>query len=166
MSGTVGSTALLEMLEKLESLPQALTLFGQDLVEQPDFAEVVTGLVIEQHEAGERSDGSAIDPPYTPYTVRIKKQKGQPTDRVTLEDTGDYHAEMRVKVYENKVEVFSTNEKQDVYGNTFNTGEALAAKYNDNDGDIHGLQEESKERTRTFMKPDFYSFIRHYFNLA
>ena len=27
---------------------------------------------------------------YSPTTVRIKQEKGQPTDRVTLRDTGDW----------------------------------------------------------------------------
>lgn len=29
--------------------------------------------------------------PYTRNTIRIKKRKGQPTTRVTLRDTGDFH---------------------------------------------------------------------------
>lgn len=34
--------------------------------------------------------------PYTPTTIRIKKRKGQPTTRVTLRDTGDFHKSMLV----------------------------------------------------------------------
>ena len=34
--------------------------------------------------------------PYKPTTVRIKKRKGQPTPRVTLRDTGDFHKSMFV----------------------------------------------------------------------
>ena len=34
--------------------------------------------------------------PYTATTVRIKKKKGQPTTRVTLRDTGDFHESMFV----------------------------------------------------------------------
>lgn len=34
--------------------------------------------------------------PYTTTTVRIKKKKGQPTTRVTLRDTGDFHNSMFV----------------------------------------------------------------------
>ena len=30
--------------------------------------------------------------PYRPLTVQIKQSKGQPTNRVTLRDTGDFHA--------------------------------------------------------------------------
>lgn len=33
---------------------------------------------------------------YSPYTIEIKKSKGQPTDRVTLKDTGDFYQSFRV----------------------------------------------------------------------
>jgi hypothetical protein len=47
--------------------------------------------------AGVRSDGTDIEPPYTPFTVRLKGFKGQPTDRVTLRDTGDFHRSFRLE---------------------------------------------------------------------
>ena len=35
--------------------------------------------------------------PYTPYTIEIKTIKHQPTDRVTLRDTGDFHESFYVE---------------------------------------------------------------------
>ncbi len=45
------------------------------------------------YDYGMNSLGIRIDTyePYSPYTVRIKQEKGQPYDRVTLRDTGDFH---------------------------------------------------------------------------
>lgn len=40
---------------------------------------------------GIKSTGREVRPPYTPYTKLLKRIKGQPTDRVTLRDTGDFH---------------------------------------------------------------------------
>lgn len=34
--------------------------------------------------------------PYTATTIRIKKRKGQPTSRVTLRDTGEFHESMYI----------------------------------------------------------------------
>lgn len=34
--------------------------------------------------------------PYRPRTIRIKRKKGQPIDRVTLRDTGDFHRSFAV----------------------------------------------------------------------
>ena len=36
--------------------------------------------------------------PYRPYTVKIKEKKGQPTDVVTLYDTGEFYNSFRVKL--------------------------------------------------------------------
>lgn len=49
---------------------------------------VIKDLQLEQWREGVLSDGEEIKPPYTPNTVAIKKRKGQPTNRVTLKDTG------------------------------------------------------------------------------
>lgn len=50
------------------------------------------------YDYGMNSLGIRIDTyePYSPYTVRIKQEKGQPYDRVTLRDTGDFHKSFEV----------------------------------------------------------------------
>jgi len=48
--------------------------------------------------SGLRATGSEIRPPYAPLTIFLKKQKGQPVDRVTLKDTGDFYNAMFVEV--------------------------------------------------------------------
>jgi hypothetical protein len=46
----------------------------------------------EQLFAGMNKKGKKIKPPYASSTKRIKNKKGQPTDRVTLKDTGKYYS--------------------------------------------------------------------------
>jgi hypothetical protein len=59
-------------------------------------------------DAGEKADGSKITPLNKPYkvysqfTVRLKKPKGQPTDRVTWKDTGRFHSSVRILVLEDR----------------------------------------------------------------
>lgn len=48
------------------------------------------------YQRGVYATGRAVRPPYTPFTVQIKQEKGQPTDRVTLRDTGAFHASFEV----------------------------------------------------------------------
>lgn len=55
-------------------------------------AEVVKMNTDRLYDVGEYTTGRAITPGYTPFTVKLKRQKGQPTDRVTLRDTGDFHS--------------------------------------------------------------------------
>ena len=56
------------------------------------------------YDLGENSLGiklSAIGGGYSPYTKEIKLAKGQPIDRVTLKDTGDFYATFKVNVFAN-----------------------------------------------------------------
>lgn len=51
----------------------------------------------QMYSQGERADGTAISPPYTAFTKGIKMMQGQPTNRVTLRDTGDFHKSVSVQ---------------------------------------------------------------------
>lgn len=49
--------------------------------------------------------------PYSPYTIEIKKMKGQPTDRVTLRDTGDFHESFYIEVGNDRFEIRASDWK-------------------------------------------------------
>lgn len=76
-----------------------------------DTASVYTEKQREQLFQGIRSDGEAITPSYTARTVRIKQQKGQPVDRVTLRDTGDFYRGILIDVRQDIFTVQSADEK-------------------------------------------------------
>lgn len=59
--------------------------------------------------------------PYSPATIFIKGEKGQPADRVTLKDGGDFHSDGDIKRNsDTEAEIISTDPKseslQDKYG--------------------------------------------------
>lgn len=58
--------------------------------------------------------------PYTPLTIAIKKGKGQPTNRVTLRDEGDFHSSFYLEVGDTQFEVkaadFKTEDLIKKYG--------------------------------------------------
>jgi len=94
----------------------------------------------EQLQEGENSDGQQITPFYTPFTVEMKEIKGQPSDRVTLKDTGDFYSGF--------------------YGDVSNTGTTLSShddKTDDLEGKygprIFGLTVASKEEVGARMIP-------------
>lgn len=66
---------------------------------------------LEQLEAGLDATGQRIEPPYTGTTRELKKQKGQPTDRVTLKDKGDFYRGIVAQVRGEQVENVGTDEK-------------------------------------------------------
>ena len=49
--------------------------------------------------------------PYTARTIKIKQKKGQPYDRVTLRDTGEFHSSLHVEFDDEGFYVTSTDDK-------------------------------------------------------
>lgn len=84
-------------------------------------------------EKGIDADGISIMSvqPYTARTVTIKSLKGQPTNRVTLRDEGDFHRSFYLEYYEEGIFITAADDK----------AEKLAFKYGDR---IFGLTEENK----------------------
>ncbi len=83
---------------------------------------------------GLNSQEENIRPPYTARTVQIKKRKGQPTDRVTLRDTGSFYREIFVDVRDRTFVTDSADEKAgkliEKYGGTiFGLGKSRRAEY-------------------------------------
>lgn len=50
--------------------------------------------------------------PYTMYTVMLKGMQGQPTDRVTLQDTGDFHRSFYVIFRDDEFEITAYDHKK------------------------------------------------------
>lgn len=49
--------------------------------------------------------------PYAPFTIEIKHMKNQPTDRVTLRDTGDFHSSFYLLVGTEQFEIKASDPK-------------------------------------------------------
>lgn len=80
--------------------------------------------------------------PYSLLTISIKEQKGQPTDRVTLRDDGDFHSSFYLEVGEKQFEIKAGDFKT----------EELIIKYG---SQILGLTDENiKELIWEYMYPD------------
>lgn len=84
---------------------------------------------------------------YSPKTISIKKEKGQPYDRVTLRDTGDFYAAFHLKVDKAGFSISSTDWK---------TGELL-----DKYGNVFGLTTENRLHvTWHFLFPFLLNFVK------
>jgi len=95
------------------------------------------------YKLGEYTDGSKIADrkPYRPLTVRLKRAKGQPTNRVTLRDTGDFHGSFYVRFERNKFIVLASDVKT----------QKLVKKYGH---EIFGLTDEDFEKLRGLIYGD------------
>lgn len=98
-----------------------------------DNEQEIINLQQDQLYSGERSDGSQITPFYSANTQIIKRSKGQPFNRVTLYDEGDFYRGIRTKF-------FTNNQRLDVFSTDSKTKE-LTDKYGER---IIGLNEENK----------------------
>lgn len=112
-------TTILDMKRRFESLNT------NEIIEKvmQESTEQIADLNAQQMFAGQRADDTETEPPYAPLTVAIKRLKGQPTDRVTLRDTGAFYRGITAKIEGDQVVVRSTDEKapelQDKYGDIF-----------------------------------------------
>ena len=63
--------------------------------------EVIVNMIAEEQLFEQGIEGRGIKimsyQPYKPSTIKRKLKKGQPTDRVTLRDTGEFHASLHVE---------------------------------------------------------------------
>ena len=92
---------------------------------------------------------------YSPTTVRIKQEKGQPTDRVTLRDTGDWQDAMFLEVKGNEILTDSSDWKTD----------ELLKKYDRNMNTILGIPETSKTKINSTLMDRLIFIFRQMTNL-
>jgi uncharacterized protein involved in type VI secretion and phage assembly len=109
-----------------------------------DTTEEFTRRNAEQMYFGIDKDGKEITPGYAESTIRYKKRKGQPYDRVTLRDTGAFHKKMWAVADNDKIFIGSDVEYSD----------HLAEKYTDK---IFGLE---REANKEFSLGPFFSVLK------
>lgn len=114
-----------------EVIKQALRKNESEIIEQQQI----------QMQAGQDSQGQQIRPAYTPFTKRMKREKGQPTDRVTLKDTGDFYAKQYAAFKADHLEIRSRDKKSP----------ALVEKYG---SAIFGLARPAVESVAYRIKPE------------
>ncbi len=96
---------------------------------------------IQLYERGIDANGDPIEPEYADLTVQIKLSKSQPTARVTLRDSGDFHASFYI---------YATNDKFYIDAKDTIT-EDLTKKYGES---IFGLiPEHVSELAQEYIKP-------------
>lgn len=111
-------------------------------------SEVADLVIDEQLMKGIDSEGNQITPPYTPYTVRRKIRAGQPFDRVTLRDTGDFHRSIFLRYNDTSFEVLANDPKV----------ARLVRKYG---GAILGLTNDNIDRlANDIVKDDFIETVQ------
>ena len=86
--------------------------------------------------------------PYSETTVMLKRIKGDPYDRVTLRDDGDFHGEWKVEADDKGFKLTTSDWKEELLGRHYGK-------------EIYGLTEENaQEFTTEYIKPDLLRITR------
>lgn len=119
----MGLKALNKLTENAIQLQRKLSqgLFIQDILFENEAFIVNMNAEVQLYEQGINRLGVDIMDyqPYTEYTISIKKKKGQPTNRVTLHDEGDFAESIYLDVRDDYFEIKAADFKT----------EALIRKY-------------------------------------
>ena len=101
----------------------------------------IVDLNLSQMKDGIDSTGTAIAPPYSPFTIMMKKVIGQPYDRVTLFNEGDFYRGGFLDITNFPAKIDSKDEKST----------ELKYKYGE---DIFGETESNQSLVNKEIKPD------------
>lgn len=85
---------------------------------------------------------------YAPSTIRIKTKKGQPTNRVTLKDTGDFYKSFDVQI--------KPNADFSITSDSIKNGVDLHDRWGEN---IEGLQPENVVLVMDYLETEFYKNV-------
>lgn len=101
------------MIDTLISFLKSIDIYEelQFFFETTEIESLVKELQQRQLNEGKRGDNTEITPEYTPFTKRIKQAKGQPSDRVTLKDRGDFWNSIKTSPTDKFVEIYTTDKK-------------------------------------------------------
>ena len=86
-----------------------------------------------------------IKPLYAASTIKTKKRKGQPTNRVTTRDTGPYHRSFKVAFGRDEFELIAFFEIQ--------RGFELAGHLETRYGELEGLTDENTNKLIDMIRP-------------
>ena len=135
------SSALATIAAKLRTFDQDVERIIIDLARGYEDVIIEWNVEAQLYDQGIRGDGKPIVPQYSARTKQRKREKGQPSDRVTLRDTGAFHRSFRIDWRETEFEIMATNYKAPF----------LAKRYTPH---IFGLTEDHLEVLRGLLLQD------------
>lgn len=121
-----GLQSIEDLRQRVDALNSGLTsgLFVREIIDDAETTAFIIDCNAQKqlYEHGINNLGVSIADymPYAPLTISIKEAKGQPTDRVTLRDEGDFEDSFYLEVnntqFEIKASDFKTEELIKKYG--------------------------------------------------
>lgn len=103
------NTSLKNLTNRLKRFREIL---DKELVDEMlSHENIIIDMVRDQLFSGVDGYTASIHPPYASRTIKRKIKKGQPIDRVTLRDTGDFYASLHLSYDDEGFYISSTDQK-------------------------------------------------------
>lgn len=103
------NTSLKNLTNRLKRFREIL---DKELVDEMlSHENIIIDMVRDQLFSGVDGYTANIRPPYAPRTIKRKIKKGQPIDRVTLRDTGDFYGSLHLSYDDEGFYISSTDQK-------------------------------------------------------
>lgn len=123
------------------------------ILNKPKIQKFITDLntkvqLFDQGEDSREVQLSDIGGTYAPSTIRIKARKGQPSNRVTLKDTGDFHKTFEV--------IVKPNANFTIIADTDKDGTDLTNRWG---SDIVGLQKDNIDLVMNRLREEYFKII-------
>ncbi len=138
------------LIHSLSSVEEKIIQAIQDVIKNNAHWIVELNSEIQLYEKGENRKGVELASyaPYSRATIAIKREKGQPTGRVTLRDTGDFHRSFFIEYTSDSFEITASDHK------TYD----LVKEYGE---DIFGLTDEHfKDIAEHYVKPELIKLFK------
>lgn len=138
---------MIEFLQNILELEGKLDEIIEEITEEKETQEFLIKVLQDQlFETGADGNGESLGK-YSFFTSQIKRAKGQPTNRITLVDTGDFYESYFIDAFRGGFIIDADGEKED--SNLFD-------RYGD---DILKPDEETLEEIAEFYEMKLYEYL-------
>lgn len=100
-----------KVIQHFQSFEERLDSIIRQALEESESAVIELNIYSQLYDEGIRSDGKPVRPKYVKNTIKIKQKLNQPTDRVTLRDTGNFHESFLIIFEDDSFYITSTDSK-------------------------------------------------------
>ena len=132
------TTPLTGLIERMKAVERSLEAITMDVAKDKEDL-IITLNQNQLYYLGQDATGKAVNPKYAVRTVQYKVRVGQPADRVTLKDKGDFYQSMFVFFENDRFYIQADDEKVPL----------LVKKYGN---DILGLDKDSLDTLTAVLR--------------
>jgi hypothetical protein len=102
-----------DLIAKLKKFEEEIYQTIENILRENDYIIIDMNVEDQLFEKGIDRTGTEIASyaPYSPVTIQIKRIKGQPTNRVTLRDAGDFHHSFYIEFGKDSFEIKASDWK-------------------------------------------------------